>query len=228
MQQMGEFLAQHATKEVLTVFGAIAATWVGYKAAKGSLGMIASVAKKASFMGLASALLLAVGLGSTGFGIGELRSRPTQPAIQTNGIGNAELLKIALTKDHNPETVKAILAYAEQRDGKKGKKVASVSEAKLVTFRIEGDKMIPVSTEQPEVKQEAQWPANNYDEDYAGVTIDPVKESAVKAEESVVSIPIAWSLMGLGLAASLSGFAVFANRHNQRNIADPHHPQYRA
>lgn len=218
MDQIGSFLASYATKEVLTVFGAIAASYVGYKAAKGSLGMIANVAKKASFMGLASALLVMVGLGTTGLGVGELRTRPSQD-IHQNGINNAELMKIASSEKITPESLKMILAYAEQRDRKTTRVIETPKKTQLVTFKIEGDRMIPVS--QPVV-------AEAYDgSDIETVTVDPVREAAATAEESIVPVPIAWSLIGMGIAASLSGFAVFANRHNTRSTSDPHHPNYK-
>lgn len=216
MNQIGEFLGQYATKEVLTVLGALVTAWLGWKAAKGSYSMVASIAKKASFMGLASATMLAVGLGAAGLGVGELYSRP---AIQEDqsivGLSNKDLLKIAANKEANPELVKAILEYAKSRD--KAPQPAKVEQAgnTKVAYRIEDNKLVPVSLEEPVFRTP-----------YEEITIDPVKEAAVTAEESIVSLPMAWGLIGLGIATSISGIAVFANRHNRRNTDDPNHPNF--
>ena len=98
--QVGQYLSQYATPEVFSVFGTLAALWVGYKIAGKTTSVIAGVAKKASFMGLASALLLTAGLGVTGVGIGELQSRPDtakKTAVATS-LSNADLLKIATSE----------------------------------------------------------------------------------------------------------------------------------
>jgi hypothetical protein len=218
MNQIGEFLGQYATKEVLTVMGALVTAWLGWKAAKGSYGMVASIAKKASFMGLASAVMLAVGLGAAGLGIGELNSRP-EVKEETNVVGltNNDLLKIVNNEKASPELVKAILEYAKARDkgdSKPAPKVEQASNVK-VAYRIEDNKLIPVSLDEPVLRTP-----------YEEITIDPVKESVASAEESIVSLPMAWALIGMGLATSISGIAVFANRHNKRNSDDPNHPNF--
>lgn len=202
MNQIGEFLGQYATKEVLTVMGALATAWLGWKTAKGSYSMVASIAKKASFMGLASAGMLAVGLGVAGFGVGEINSRPSlkEDSVSTShstiGLSNKDLLEIVKAGEGgfvNPQVVQTILEYAKTRDEKTQQTKSSPQE--------------------PVLKAEE-------------LTIDPVKEATVNAEESIVSLPIAWSLIGIGIASSISGIAVFANRHNKRNSDDPNHPNF--
>lgn len=42
--------------------------------------------------------------------------------------------------------------------------------------------------------------------------------------ESMFSLPIAWMLIGLGMAGTISGITAFACRHSRRNPEDPHHP----
>lgn len=199
MDQIGEVLGQYATKEVLTVMGALVTAWLGWKAAKGTYGMVASIAKKASFMGLASAAMLTVGLGVAGLGIGELNSRP-QVKEETNVVGltNDDLLEIVDNEKASPELVKAILEYAKARDKSDSKPATKVELA------YEDPVKIP----------------------YEEITIDPVMESAASAEESIVSLPMAWALIGMGFATSISGIAVFANRHNKRNTDDPNHPNF--
>ena len=218
MNQIGEFLGQYATKEVLTVMGALVTAWLGWKAAKGSYSMVASIAKKASFMGLASAAMLAVGLGAAGLGVGELYSRPEiQEDQSVVGLSNKDLLRIVSNEKASPELVKAILEYAKARDKAPQPAKTEVEQASStkVAYRIEDNKLVPVSLEEPVLRTP-----------YEEITIDPVKEAAVTAEESIVSLPMAWALIGMGIATSISGIAVFANRHNRRNTDDPNHPNF--
>lgn len=200
MNEIGEFLGQYATKEVLTVVSVLFAATIGWKAAKAGIGLIASVAKKASFLGLASAGLLAAGLGTTGFGIGELYSRPDVKDQNIVGLSNDDLLKIISKENASPELVKAILEYAKNRD--KG----TTQNSDLIAKNT-----IPASYDQ---------------QPYEEITIDPVKEAASNAEESMVSLPIAWALIGLGIASSIAGVTVYGNRNQRRNVDDPHHPNF--
>lgn len=189
MEQIGSFLSQYATKEVLTILGTGVTAWAGWKTAKFSYGVISSLAKRASFLGLASAVLLTVGLGAAGFGVGEINVRPENHG--EHGISNQQLAQIAKTPMISPEVVKEILSYAKARD------TGATVETVAVQVPSEGK-----------------------------VTVDPVKESSLKAEESVMSVPTAWSLIGIGIATSVSALAVFATRHNRRNPDDPNHPHF--
>ena len=220
MDQFGTFLTQYATKEVMTLLGMAVMLYAGFRVAKGSYGIVTGIAKKASFMGIVSAVMIAAGLGATGFGIGELETRPTPDQHETPvaGLTNVQIERIALsdTAKNNPEVIEKLLEYAAKRDAAASEKVANNHEdANFVSFKISGDKIVKL--EQP-VKRVA------YDESL--VTIDPVKEASVKAEESIVSMPIAWTLIGLGIASTISGATVFLNRHNKRNTDDPNHPNY--
>ena len=144
--------------------------------------------------------MLAVGLGAAGLGVGELYSRPEiQQDQSVVGLTNKDLLQIVNNEKASPELVKAILEYAKVRDREPNQYSSHPSMAKKTT---------PVSF------------------DYEEITIDPVKEAAVTAEESIVSLPMAWALIGMGIATSISGIAVFANRHNRRNTDDPNHPNF--
>lgn len=210
MNQMGEFLTQYATKEVFTVIGAIVVAAMGWKAAKGTLGFFGGIAKKASFMGLASTLLVITGMGVTGLGVGEFGSRPSESAKQS-GLSNDQLVKL-LTNEHrvDPDLMKQALDYARERDTQAVKK----TEEKAIAFRKEGNKLIPV----------------NYEEPVLRVSNDPFNlktaDDTVVAEESIVSKPIAGMMIGLGLALSSVGSIVYLNRNQRRNTDDPHHPNY--
>ena len=197
MYQIGEFLSQYATKEVLTVIGVLATAWMGWKVAAKSLGFVSSIAKKASFMGLAATVMLIGGLGTTGLGIGELWSRP-EPVKQTNvALSNDDLLRIIRNESSNPEVIKTVLEYAKQRD-----KIQQ--EERTVAAKVSNPKL--------EVTPVAY--------DYDQITIDSVKNTELN--ESVVSLPFAWSLIGIGLASAISGLAVYGNRNSKRNPEDPH------
>lgn len=222
MDQIGTFLSQYATKEVLSVLGAVAVAFAGWKAAKGTWGMVGGMMKKASFLGLAAAALFAVGLGATGLGIGELSSRPETKTAPSQGLTNADLLAmVKADKSNNPETLKAVLDYANKRDqGAQALPVATPATIPVedVAYKIDGDKIVAVNLKGKDV-----IPAS-----YDQFTIDPVKEAAVKAEESVMSLPYAWAMILLGLGTTVTGATVFFTRHNKRNPDDPNHPNYEA
>jgi hypothetical protein len=50
-----------------------------------------------------------------------------------------------------------------------------------------------------------------------------VKEAAIKAEESVMSIPAAFTVMGLGIASVLGSIFVYGNANRTWNTADPNY-----
>lgn len=201
MYQIGEFLQQFATKEVLTVIGGLVTAWVGWKAASKSLGFVSGIAKKATFMGLAAATMFMVGLGATGLGIGELQTRPESgPVAKKVGLSNDDLLKIVRNEHPNPDIVKAVLEYAKDRDNKVNKEKTEVASLKI------GNKVIPVSL------------TENYDDSVSVTQVGPID---TKVEESVMPVPYAWSLIGLGLASAISSIAIFRNRYNTPSIYDP-------
>jgi len=192
MNEIGETLSQYATKEVFTVIGAIVTTWIGWKTAKGTCSMVVGIAKRASFLGITSAILLAAGLGTTGLGIGELKSRPTNETEST-GFSNYDLVKVMKTEYSNPELVKEVLRYAESRD------VSAKQINSDTVFRLEEGKLIPVSLNNSVLEVP-----------YEEIAI-PVKKSSIN-EESIVSIPVAWGMIGLGFAAIICGTSVFVTR----------------
>jgi hypothetical protein len=220
MNQIGELLSQYATKEVLTVIGAVFTAWMGWKTAKGSYGVATKLAKRASFLGLTAAGLLAMGLGTVGLGIGEIKSRPTD----VSGFSNRDLVKILESGKASESLVKEVLTYVQARDrNNNNEKPTDINQLNSRSaYQLEDGKLIPVSLENGKLVPVDSLLKVPYEE----ITIDPVKENSVKSEESIVSIPTAWGLIGLGFASSLAGLSVFFTRHNRRNIDDPNHPQF--
>lgn len=224
MDQLGDLLSQYATKEVMTVFGVLVATFLGWKAAKGTWSLVAGISKKASFLGLAAATLFAAGLGATGFGVGEVFSRPGEkvaPALTPGSmLSNADLIRIIENdKHHSPETIKAVLEYAKDRDTR-------TSQKDDIAYKVRGDQIIPVRLNKEAIPQTIPetFQAGPYDH----FTVDAVKEAADKAEESMLPKPLAYMLILLGFGTTITGATVFFTRHNSRSTSDPHHPNYEA
>lgn len=112
--------SQYATPEVLTVFGALFAVFIGYKVTAKTVGLVAGIAKNFSFLGLTAAVLFMAGLGSTGIGVGELVGRYNDSPSNTDqrvGVSDADLVKLAGTTQ-DKDITKTILDYANTRDGK--------------------------------------------------------------------------------------------------------------
>lgn len=195
MDQIGQFLSQYATKEVITVAAAVLAAYCGWKAAKGAYGVVAGFAKKASFMGLTSAVMLAAGMGAVGLSFGEFSSRPASKSDKPIriGISDGVLSEIVRDEDAKPEAIMAIMKYAEHRDQQ---------QMQMVDRKAN---QAPLAYELKEVK------------------IDPVDEAAAKAEESIMTKPTAGGIMGLGFATIIAACAVYFNRHSRRNPEDPHY-----
>ncbi len=79
MQNLMSAMARLATPEVFTVMGLIVATYVGWKGVSKGIGLGKVAFQKMSFLGLTAALLFAGGVGTTGFGLGDLASRYIKP-----------------------------------------------------------------------------------------------------------------------------------------------------
>ena len=122
MQQIAEFLGGLATKEVVTVFAAIAALFMGWKACKGvkslavsTFNTAASFSKTVGAIGLLATTLFVGGLGTMGLGIGELASWE-EPAQSLNDFSTEQLLTLARDPDVSQEKSKEILAYVATRN----------------------------------------------------------------------------------------------------------------
>lgn len=245
MENFGLTMSEYATPQVMTVAATIAALWLGWKVTSGTLNVAGNFARKASFAGLASVLLMVSGLGGLGYGVGEIGSKMKNDPTPANGVPhvgftNDELLDLAKNEKVRIDVLEKIVAYARSRDGN----VASVSEAEVLkmiaeqkdpevikailkvydSYRERVDGQYAKMTAVPEKKMVAK-----VDYDLTTVSSDPFKiitEDETKATVSPdsTSIKYGWMSALIGAGLLVSGIGVFATRNNQRNPADPHHP----
>ena len=252
MEQFTEMLATYATKEVLTVLAALGVAWAGWKAASKTWGIASGFAQKASFMGITAGVLLLAGLGVTGLGVGELSSRGSNDNEVTRaaqieeasrpGFKNDQLLKL-LTADNNVSTelTRQILDYARNRDGVlPDQKLLELAEKnpEALTALIE---LMKAREERVSRQYEYARSQNHqasesvrltsYDgEGTSAASIEnqfnlvEADQATIKNADSLMSRPMAWLCILLGIGASGSGVTCFFCRNSKRNPDDPHYP----
>jgi hypothetical protein len=215
MENIGEFMQQYATKEVFTVVAALATAWVGWKAATKTVGMAKGFAQKASFAGLTSAFLLFAGFGGIGVGIGELASRsgevddPNKPA--ETQLTNEELVNLATNSSTDGDRLEEILKYTTARDAA----ARTASTQPLPTkFTDAAGRVWKTSDDQLGTAEVASYiPTGGRPyEELPFEVAEQEEQSAIKNDESVMTTPMAWSSIGLGLAALIGSFGVFTTR----------------
>lgn len=126
MEPNFEMLQKAVTPEVFAAIGVLTAGWLGWKVAGNACSVIGTFCSKASFAGLAATLLALGGMGTAGFGVGEIATRDDNtpaataaPKVIQPGVQNTELENFAKTFNghSNPELAKLFLDYARERDG---------------------------------------------------------------------------------------------------------------
>ena len=201
MQQFGEMIQPYLTTEVVTVLVAMGVAWLGYKAAC----KVGSVAKdftsKASFTGLTAAALTIMGLGGIGAGTGELMSRSgndepiiSQPETQ---LTNTELVGLATNCSVDDDNLKQILEYAQRRDTQ-----ARIQPA-LIPVRYGQGRIVLIEAPQS-ASEEARviFASDNQRPQDLPFEITSLDEmAAIRNDESMMTFPMAWTAIGLGIAA---------------------------
>ncbi len=228
MENIGELMQQYATKEVLTVIVALATAWVGWRAAVKVSGLAKGYASKASFAGLTSAFLLLAGFGGIGAGIGELASRTggdkeEEKSTETQ-LTNEQLVKLATAEKTN--NIDDILKYAAARDTAARlaaeKAAESEKEKKTQTLVPTGTTSVSIDakgntwvmqTKETAVQVSAK---DTKKKPYEELPFDVEEQGEVAAinnnEESIMTTPIAWMAIGIGLASIIGSFGVFTTR----------------
>ena len=230
-------ISRFATPEVFTVVGGLTAAWIGWKIAAKGIGLISIVAQKASFLGLAAAVLFVSGLGSMGLGTGELISRMPEkaPATAKTGMYDANLLTLA-KEAKDPQTASMILEYARHRDGvgsqnedyrllinmvqKQLEKTTNTSEDqehahKMLTSLIELAKIRKPEGETMTLEKRSDLTTANFagyhvsKTNYDGSTIE-------EKQESVMQIPFSVSLIGTGFGLAVCG--VICNNRRKKEL----------
>lgn len=107
-------LPKYATKETLTVIGALVAFWLALKVSAWSIRLIKAIFMKTSLAWLATFLVLG-GTGFSGYGIGELcRSDTTSPKPLITDAQKAEAA-IATAAKSDPATAVQYLKYLQNK-----------------------------------------------------------------------------------------------------------------
>jgi hypothetical protein len=107
------------TKESLTILGAMAALYIGWKVGGRCISATCFVAKKFTLLGATAAILVMGGLGTAGFGTGEIVNRisssePNKPKVER--LTESTIKDLADKCKDKPENLASILAYAKDRD----------------------------------------------------------------------------------------------------------------
>lgn len=230
MQEVFQSLSKFATPEVITVFGALAFAWVGWKATSkmASLGgsLVGSLAQKAGFLGVTAAILFITGLGTTGVGVGELVCRATNSpsASKDKGVPDVTLTALA-EKCHDNEMAKLILDYARVRDGDVGSEdvriLQRLIEKQMGQTKNDQDREANAKTLTVFIDYLSKRESNRGKEDKADKYTNtsfvsttgeepkkgilPAIQAAFTNRDSVLSLPWSIGLIGLGLASSISG-----------------------
>ena len=229
MQEFGEMIQPFLTKEVVTVIGAMAVAWIGWKAACKGTQLAGSFASKASFAGLTAATMMFAGLGVTGLGIGELATRgggSDEPIPVETQLTNNQL--VALAQGDKANDIDTILRYAQERDTAarqfKGDRHVDADGnlwvLALNSKQVKDATNIEVSYENSgsvfdfEGLHRQKKPAEPAELPFE---VSEVNQDAMKNEESMMSLPMAWSTVGLGLASIIASVCVFASR--PQNVA---------
>jgi len=228
-----EMLQKLGTPETFTAIGVLAAGWAGWKVAGKTLGVIGGFASKASFAGLAATILALAGMGTAGFGVGEIATRrddPT-PKVIIPGVQNDELENFAKTFNghSNPELAKLFMDYTRERDGfaqrmsdeliqdiltktNEHNQQASVELIKLFRAREER-RLLDGNSQEPRTASNAPVPmyltSVKAEESYLD---DP--QPTLEKDESSVSLPVAYSMLFGGIASAIGGCIVAMTRRH--------------
>lgn len=182
MSEIGKIMSQYATSETMTVVAFFVLLALGWKLAAGTKNVFGSLAKKASYAGMMSTLMISLGLGSMGLGIGEIGGRDSatsENGIPHVGFTNSELMEMAENGEINTDNLQMIIDYARTRDGH----VTPLDEMEVYQLisSLENPKAIEMLTKLYEGRKA------RVDEQYATLTAKPeVKTEKTAYEETTL------------------------------------------
>jgi hypothetical protein len=201
MDEIIRTLPNYLTKETITVVGAIATAWIGWKVAAKSFGIISSFATKFSFFGITAAVMFICGLGATGFGIaestlnkGELRT-PNQNVILSD-----EFKELIAGED--PELVKAVLAFMNYRSGDAKRDIRVQSILRRVSNLKEDDKneLLKYLQNSDELSEYTPVDYNSIDE----LVADPLDQAAIEENKPSIGYSNSVTLIFIGVAVTIT------------------------
>jgi len=227
MNDVANNLSQYATTEVITVLAALATAWAGWKVASKSFGVVKNFTQKASFMGLAAAVMLVSGLGVGGLGLGEIMSRGTDGSQK--GITNSQLESLVANGEVTQEELTTILAYVNHRDSQNG---LSNEEIMQLVQKTDGEQLKAIlayissrdgTSSRPAKPLMVAYDGSPFGSDEGSpYKIESAEGASVQNGESMMTLPYAYALALMGVGLSLGGITVFSCRNNKRNPDDPH------
>lgn len=218
MEDLVLSLLPYVNGQTLTVFGCVAILYAGWRVGGRAVSGVSSIVSSVGIAPVAALVLFLGGVGSAFYGVGEFVNNIRDnnvPKATTVGLTDENLLTLA--KDaKDPNVAQAILDYAKSRDS--GNEMKSQTLANLVTMANEKNKEAVVAfINYLKVKEERatmQDVANNF---VATTTTGVISEekTMVAATSPSATIPMQWSLsmIGLGIASTLSGGLIFRIRY---------------
>jgi hypothetical protein len=201
MDEIIRTLPNYLTKETITVVGAIATAWIGWKVAAKSFGIVSSLATKFSFFGITAAIMFICGIGATGFGIAEVGLNSEEPPAQ-KGVSNEELRRLACGED--PELVKAVLNYVKYRDSNEGSDSRIQSIMHRVSNLEEGEKYQLLKFLQKE--NESEYIPADYNTTYE---MNPPEPDLVKANQPSIGYSSSMVFIFTGAAVAVVSIITF-------------------
>ena len=206
MDEIIRTLPNYLTKETITVVGAIATAWIGWKVAAKSFGIVSGLATKFSFFGLTAATMFICGLGATGFGFAEVSlNNENSPQVVKKGFSNDELRKLTCGED--PELMKVVLEYVKFRDSEEvgGIKTEAILDL-IATMNAENKEAILTFLK-----------ATNEASDYTPVDyntthkyeMNPPEADVVKANKPSISYSTSMMSIFAGIAVTVTSIILF-------------------
>jgi hypothetical protein len=224
-------IGKYATPEVMTVFGALATAWIGWKVMAKGIGLVSMLSQKLSFMAMVSFFLVVSGFGTMGLGGGELLSRMFHywGTEVKSSMSNADLKELAKdSKDQS--TADLVLGYAVQRDLSlnrnefgaiyhlaqkemltKGTPAEKEQSAKILLALVDLAK-----SQQKDSRPQEQLvsldkgflPSVRSSYDFINETPIATAAPELKNKDTLLSMPFSFCLLGIGAALAVCGVSV--------------------
>lgn len=216
MDQWFDVVSSYATKETMTVIGALATAWLGWKLTRKTVGVVSRLTGSLSTYGLLAILLSVGGLGTTGFGLGDLVSRTGD--TPEGRLTNADLL--ALANASNDHTANQILEFERQRNGLPAVENQLTQQQKLervkeLVFDSSKDEWEALAEIEKTLEANKQTETSVRLVSYPGSQPESVLDAnsgAGKKEETdaLLSLQAAWAMVFVGLGGLVSGICIAA------------------
>lgn len=219
IQPVTTFLMKFVTPEVITVFGALAAAWAGWKIAAKGIGLVGALAQRVSFVGMVAAILFMSGIGITGVGAGDVASRMS--SSETKGMSNNDLLNLA-SRCNDKEIFKSITEYARVRDGDKTEndRILAALVEKSQQSGDKDNKALVAYMEYLKSKENTNARKTEVASLVFANTEIPADVVEVKKEpkQTMFSLPVSFGMIGVGIASAICGISFWRRKSGNAKI----------